>query len=123
MRTPCQISIIALLTILTIAACVDPISFDTPPPQLQTVIEGYISDDPGPYTIKVSEGFSLEANEPESRPITDLSITLFDDLGVSEMYTEVSPGIYQTAGLMQGELGRSYHIRVETPEGDVFESF
>jgi len=107
---------------LTVGSCVDPIEFDIPPPQLQTVVEGFISDNPGPYTLLVSEGFSLDAQAPQSNPVSNLQITLIDDLGLTEAYVEIEPGMYQTSGDIQGELDRSYHIRIETPEGDIFES-
>ncbi len=116
------ISFLLLIVLVIIGSCVEPIEFDIPPAELQTVVEGFISDDPGPYTIRVSEGFSLDDISSARRPISDLVITLIDDLGLTEQYTEVSPGVYQTSGAIEGEIGRSYYIRIEAPGGDIFES-
>jgi hypothetical protein len=49
-------------------------------------------------------------------------IRLYDDSGNSEDFTEQSPGVYTTGGIIQGQVGHSYHIRVETSDGRIFES-
>lgn len=111
-----------LITFVMISACVDRIEFDIPLAQQQFVIEGMITDAPGPYTVKVSKGISLNANSLDRLPVVNAHITLFDDLGNEENFSEVSDGVYQTGGVLQGVIGRSYHIRLLTAEGKIFES-
>jgi hypothetical protein len=111
------------LVVLTLTlACVERIEFDIPPARLQIVVEGNITSDPGPYTVKVSEGISLDANSPESTPIEGLKIDLYDSEGAFEAFTETAPGTYQTGGFIQGEVGHSYYIRIETTDGKIYES-
>ena len=103
-------------------ACVEPINFDLPPANYQMVVEGMISDQSGPYTVSLSEANQVGVDSVVRIPSTSASLTLYDDQGNMESLTESSPGIYVTNGLMQGEIGRAYHLRIETAEGKVFES-
>jgi hypothetical protein len=69
----------SLIAFLLLSACVDRIYFDVPPPKLQTVVEGLISDGPGPYTVKVSRGMGLDAALAVRSPIEKMKIKLYDD--------------------------------------------
>jgi hypothetical protein len=55
-------------------------------------------------------------------PIEKMKIKLYDDEGNVEDFTETLPGVYKTGNLIQGRIGHAYHIRLETPDGKVFES-
>lgn len=111
-----------LILFVMLFSCVEPIDFDVPPAQLLTVVEGRISDDPGPYTVTVSKGFSLDAQSNESTPVENATIQLYDDQGNIEYFTESEPGTYITGGLIQGEVGHTYYIRIETSNGQIYES-
>jgi hypothetical protein len=108
--------------IILLAACVDRIDFDTPKADVQIVLEGMISNEPGPYTIKMYRTRPLGTDLDRLVPVRFAKITLFDDSGKTDTYSEVGTGVYQTAGLIKGEVGKSYHIRVETYEGKIYES-
>jgi Domain of unknown function (DUF4249) len=103
-------------------SCVERIEFDAPPASLLTIVEGSISDSPGPYIVRISRGLALAENSTSTIPLKNAKIKLFDDNGNLEDFKEISPGVYQTVGKMIGEVNRSYHIIVETPEGKIFES-
>ncbi|CAN5382020.1 hypothetical protein BH09BAC3_BH09BAC3_13860 [soil metagenome] len=107
---------------ILVNACVDPINFNIPVAELNTTIEGMITDGPGPYIVKVSEGVSLSADSVVRVPVQNARIKLYDDQGNVEDLTESSPGDYQTGGVIRGKVGHSYYIRVETSDGKVFES-
>ncbi|MEQ8475089.1 MAG: DUF4249 domain-containing protein [Fulvivirga sp.] len=109
-----------MLTLLV--GCVDPIDFDVPPADEQIVIEGTISTDPGPYTVKVTKAIDLNEDTVRASPVVQMKIILHDDIGNSEDFVETMPGIYVTNGAMQGEVGRSYHITMETIDGKKYES-
>jgi Domain of unknown function (DUF4249) len=102
-------------------SCVDEIHFDSYYPQFLTVVEGMISDGPGPYTIKLSKGLRLDSGSTAAA-ITGAIIKLFDDEGNSETLTENSPGAYSTNGIIRGKVGHSYYITVETLDGKLFQS-
>jgi hypothetical protein len=111
-----------LLVFTAMSACVQRIDFNAPAAQLLTVVEGTISDSPGPYTIKVSKGLSLDESSLVGTPVRNMKIKLYDDLGNIENFNEDSPGIYKTKGIIQGKIGHAYHVVLETQEGKIFES-
>ena len=111
-----------VMAFILLNACVDPIYFNAPPVQFLTVVEGFISDSTGPYTVKVSKGLNLNAELSSRNPVQKAKIKLYDDEGNAEDFTETSPGVYMTGGIIQGQLGHAYHIRLETTDGKIFES-
>jgi hypothetical protein len=111
-----------LLAFVVISACVERIDFDVPPAQSQMVVEGSITDEPGPYTVTLSKALNLNSDSVFRDPITDANIKLYDDEGNVENFTEGSPGVYSTFGNIQGQVGHSYYIRIQTANGNVFES-
>jgi len=110
------------LILFTLLACVEQIDFDVPPAQYQIVVEGMITDSPGPYTVRVTRGLNVNIDSIVVEPVTSARITLYDDRGNEEPLTETEPGTYTTGGLIQGQVGNSYHIRIATSDGRIFES-
>jgi len=103
-------------------ACVERVDFKVPSAQLRTTIEGLISDSPGPYFVKISEGINLNADSLVRVPVTNAKITLHDDEGNIEEFLETSQGDYSTGGVIRGKVGHRYYIHVETADGKIFES-
>lgn len=74
------------------------------------VIEGYISDQPGPYWVRISQ--TVNYNQPNTfPPVSGATVTLSDNIGNSELLTEFIPGFYMSS-LMQGVPGRTYTLTV-----------
>ena len=117
-----NINIKWLMAFLVMSACVERIDFDVPPAEHLTMVEGMISDNPGPYTVKLSTAINLDADSLFRPPVRNAKIKLYDDEGKIEDFVEVSPGEYVTGGLIQGQVGHTYHIRIETSDGVTFES-
>lgn len=111
-----------LIVFWLMMACVERIEFEVPAAQLLTVVEGYITDDDGPYVVELSKGLPLDADSSFRTPIRNASVYLFDDMGQSEKMLEKNPGAYVSGGLIKGAVGHEYHIRIETADGKVFES-
>src|SRR5258705_12826159 len=111
-----------VIAFVTLSACVDKISFSVPPAQSLTIVEGMISDSPGPYTVKVSKSLSLTADSSFRDPIEKAKIKLYDDEGNTEDLNEASPGVYVTGGFIQGKVGHAYSIMIETADGKIFRS-
>jgi hypothetical protein len=77
------------------------------------VIEGMITDGPGPYTIRITHSTAIQ--NMAIKPITGAQVTISDDMGVSEVLSETEPGIYMTSPSgIRGQIGRSYQVTVET---------
>jgi uncharacterized protein DUF4249 len=93
------------------------------------VVDGKITNAPGPYTVKISTSSSLDSipygREPEYdfKGLRGALVTIHDNDGNLELLTEIDPGIYQTdEGGMQGVIGKSYKITISTPDGKSYES-
>jgi hypothetical protein len=117
-------AIFSYFLILLCSACVDRISFDTEiPAAFPVVIDGYISDQPGPYTIKISKAFDIESKFSLRTPISVKRLTISDNAGNSEDLVAVSEGEYQTnPNGIRGAVGRTYKLRVELLDGRTYES-
>lgn len=112
------------LILLLLDACVDRIVFDVDTPStFSIVVDGHISDEPGPYVIKISKAFDIESKLSIKTPITVKKLTLSDDEGTSEMLAEVRDGEYQTSvNGIRGVIGRKYSIEIELLDGRVYQS-
>lgn len=111
--------VLSLLFILITAACVDRITFDAiESATYGMVVDGFISDQPGPYTVNVSSSFDPQSSRNLKSPVQRLTIQLMDNVGNKETLTEVSPGNYQTAADgIRGVTGRAYTLTIRTPDG------
>ncbi len=86
------------------------------------VVDGNISDAPGPYTIRLSKSVRLK-ERPLLIPYPDCEVKITDDLGNSVTLWELEPGLYKTdSTTMRGIPGRSYKLSILTKEGDAYES-
>lgn len=85
------------------------------------VIDGNITNQPGPYTVRLSRSAPL--HNLEFIPVTECELTIFDNTGNSEILVSVAPGIYQTSPSgIQGIVGREYKISIQLPDGKAYES-
>jgi Domain of unknown function (DUF4249) len=111
----------SLCLFLPLAACIEPFRATIPDGERPMVVDGLITDQEGPYTVTIYRSAAL--NNPYD--LTDWAVgahvTVFDDQGNSEQLTEISPGTY-TTNTMQGAIGRTYHVRIELKDGNVYES-
>lgn len=100
------------LTIASFAltSCQKVIDIDLNSKDPQIVIEGNISDQPGPYVVHITQ--TVNFSESNIFPaVTGAIVTITDNLNNAETLTEMSPGVYQTSTL-QGVPGRTYHLTV-----------
>ncbi len=117
-----KIRIYIILLLITLIGCKEEIILDNTSYQQNLVINGTISNEHGPYTIKISK--SAPVNEFSEIPVTGCTVSIFEKSGTTESYEElieVEPGVYQTAvGGIQGTIGNSYYLSVLTPEGQEY---
>jgi Domain of unknown function (DUF4249) len=120
-------SVTLLVGVLLFNACIDRVNIRIPNASTsQLVVDGLITDEPGPYTVKLSLSSKIESFlEFSTRPVSLAKVTIFDNEGNSELLDEINDGdgIYQTKpGGIRGVVGREYALRIETYEGEVYES-
>jgi hypothetical protein len=111
-----------LTTFVVVSACVDPIAFDTTEYEDVIALDGSITTEPGPYTITMSRGVTLDTDTTLTAHVAGASIVLHSDAGESEPFAEVQPGVYRTGGVITGKIGSTYHVSITMPDGATFES-
>ncbi|GAB1415554.1 hypothetical protein MASR2M117_09600 [Paludibacter sp.] len=99
-----------IIASLIFASCTKEIDIDLNSTDTQLVIEGNITDDPGPYTVKLSKtvNFSDANNYP---PFTDAMVIISDNTGIVDTLTETIPGLYQT-NFITGIQGNAYTLKI-----------
>jgi hypothetical protein len=103
-------------------ACVDPLSVPVVKARRNLVVDGMITDTPGPYRIKLF--MSAYQNEDETKPlyVSGALVKIIDDLANEEILLEDKPGEYVTGGAMQGVVGRKYQLDIRTPDEKHYQS-
>jgi hypothetical protein len=85
------------------------------------VVDGLISNNPGPYTIKISRTSSTD--RPEFLYETGAMVRISDDSGNSEVLYENTAGVYQTSETgIQGVVGKKYKLYIKTSDNQEYET-
>jgi hypothetical protein len=94
------------------------------------VVEGMITDDPGPYSVTISKAVAYSNDlmlynyNPEKE--TGAAVTIKSDKGEEAILYEKEgkPGTYETrAEDLTGEIGHKYWLSIRTKKGDEYESY
>ena len=112
-----------LLYALLVVSCVTPYEPNTVsiPPSL--IVEGMITNQPGPYTVKLTRTADYTYTSLNHLE-TGATVTISDNVGNQQTLTELAPGgTYQSSDTgMQGVVGRTYKVTIKTKTGDTYES-
>ena len=101
-----------LIVIIFFVACIEEFNPKIDGYSNLLVVEGKITNEPGPYIIKLSR--SAPFYSLDYYPISGANIVISDDLYTEELLTELEPGIYSTDSLgIKGEVGRRYRITIK----------
>lgn len=112
-----------ILLVVLFSQCVDRIQFDTTPSVFPVALDGFITDQPGPYEVRVNRAFDIESKNTPKTPLSVRRMEILDNLGNQERLQEAEPGVYRTsAGGIRGVIGRSYRVIVELLDGRIYES-
>lgn len=116
-----MVSFLIIGTLL--AACLDRINIAIPSTELPIVVEGLITDEPGPYTVQLTRASRLNENLNFRKAVSAERVTIFDNAGNSEQMVEIEQGFYRTkSDGIRGVVGREYYVRIETRDGKIYES-
>ena len=101
--------------------CVEPFSPELKGNEELLVIEGIISNAPGPYVLKISTTSGV--GEPFQKPLEGAQVSIIEQGGEEEQLVETKPGKYETSATgFQGVVGKSYKVSIKTPGGGEYES-
>jgi len=100
-----------LISLFTFTACEKEIDLDLEDKSGNIVIEGNITDQAGPYFVKISKSVAFtEANQYPA--VENATVVLSDDSGQTETLQYIGNGMYQTTGFT-GESGRTYTLKID----------
>ena len=110
--------------LLIVAACIDPLKVDVLSVDRRLVVDGLITDKPGPYQVKLFYSNRLSTtNLNPYEPVINAAVFIVDDFNNSFALSEIEPGTYQTSpNELKGEVGRSYYVKIQTPDGGEYQS-
>ncbi|MCU0328011.1 MAG: DUF4249 domain-containing protein [Chitinophagales bacterium] len=91
-------------------SCSERINLPLNPSDSKLVIEGEVTNLPGPYFVKLSQSVAYESS-PIILPVTADSVIMSTSEGQRELLTSNQPGIYQTNSLI-GKEGVTYELAV-----------
>ncbi|MEQ9426019.1 MAG: DUF4249 domain-containing protein [Cyclobacteriaceae bacterium] len=123
-----QIPFLSLIAVFFFG-CINEFAPDIPSAATRLVIEGGITNNPGPYYIKLSKTEQLDFTIVQStdvfEPTTNAQVTISDLQGNEEILTEVTSGLYATdlsGNGIRGEIGQRYQLSIVTSTGEVYQS-
>jgi len=97
---------------VALISCEDIIDVELRDSEPRLVIEGTVTNQAIPPTVRISK--STNYFDPGIYPgVSGATVEISDDLGFSEILTEVEPGLYMAEGLAVRE-GSMYFLEVET---------
>ncbi len=86
------------------------------------VVDGKITNKPGPYEVKLFRTVDLNKTDTLS-PERGATIVIYDNNGNSDVFWETLPGIYKTQNPnFKGQIGNTYWIEIQTISGEKYES-
>jgi hypothetical protein len=95
-----------------LASCEKVIDIDLNTSSPQFVIEGNITDESGPYTVKLSRTVNF-SNPNTYPPVSGALVIISDNTGITDTLTETVSGSYQTHSI-KGTPGKTYTLKVIT---------
>lgn len=116
-----RINLLLLLFLALVCSCKEEITLTTRSNEIQMVVDGMITDEPGPYAVTLSVTSPL--GQPEHIPLTGCTVTITDDAGYTEILAEHKDGQYLTHSEgIRGQPGREYQLSIQTPGGRHYET-
>lgn len=102
-------------------SCTEPFFPELTDFENRLIVDGQITNEPGPYMIRLS--LSSDLGSIRFIPFKNAKVTILEENGISETLTEIEAGIYQTSATgIQGKVGHRYKIEIESAESKRYES-
>jgi hypothetical protein len=112
---------ICFLIIFLQSACIDPIELEPEQVASVLVVDGEITNESAPYTVRLSRSFAI--GNFSNEVITGATVIISDNDGKEAQLVEQSPGRYQTnpADII-GRVGNTYVLHIILPDGKEYKS-
>lgn len=110
-----------LFLCLFLYSCIDPINIEIPAAASRLVVDGIIDNTLKRQEVKLSRTTDYREDFISNLPEREAKLKITDDLGNEWVLTENQPGIYFST-MMQGIIGRSYTLHIQTSDGNQYRS-
>lgn len=111
-----------IILAIGIFGCVDVVDLNVNTDQRSVVIDGFVTDSLGDFTLKISESSVIGiGNDNILDPIPGAQVNLMDSDGVSYPYTEVEDGTYELKSF-KALRGIDYFIDIVLSDGRHYQS-
>ena len=116
--------ILFFLTLCVLQSCIKPFDFEVDEGAKKLVVNGMITNEPGPYTVKINKTTSYGGHFSDVHDdILKAQVTITDDLGAVETLKEFKPGEFVTdLNGIQGRIGGKYTLRIKLKNGEEYVS-
>jgi Domain of unknown function (DUF4249) len=108
---PASLKLLLLAAALPLTSCEDVVELNVPQGQALLVVDGAITDQAGPYVIKLSQTAPYFENQVPP-PVTGAQMVLTSSDGQRETLQERAPGEYVTSGQLHGQVGGRYTLAI-----------
>lgn len=126
MRSLLPVLIVSLVSLGITTGCIDPLSPDLEESPAPLVVDGLLTDGPGPHEVQLSRAGAFEQSlSGIDFPVPDAEVIIEDDAGNQVRLNERQrdSGIYVTdEGALIGTVGRTYTLRITLPDGSTYTS-
>jgi hypothetical protein len=117
-----RLNYLLVLLILISDSCISELDLPVIVASKQLVVDGMISNQPGPYTVTLTWSSSVDADLSNAEPVAGATVQIVENDNNTFALNEVSSGVYQTTGDLTGVIGNSYKLLVETLDRKKYES-
>lgn len=112
---------VRFLALLLIAGCVDKADISLSSSSLPLIIEGAVTNDSGPDTVRITKAYPADGGYYSRVGIAGAKVRIISDAGESDDLTDIGRGLYVTDTL-QGAIGRTYQLFLTLNGGDQYQS-
>ncbi len=113
--------LLVLLQFVWLSSCIDEYWPEVSKYENLLVLDGGVTNEPGPYIVKISNSSTLGI--ADFIPYEGCVLAIVCSNGEKEVLTEIAPGIHSTSvDGIQGQIDKSYKLLISTPEDKEYES-
>lgn len=92
-------------------SCVDKVDLSLPVDSLPIIVEGMITTEPGPDTVRITQSYPANGSFHDPRGVPGAKLAVTDDTGFTDSLLDIGYGNYVT-NLLNGEVGRTYTLTI-----------
>lgn len=101
-----------ILSLFLLTACQKEIDLDLEDQSGSIVIEGNITNQPGPHFVKITRSVAVNQNN-QYPAVAGANVVISDNTGQAETLQYIGDGRYQTSSAFAGVPGRTYSLKID----------